>query len=178
MFSENRPIDVIFVGRLVKWKNVNEIITSVSKLGLSLTVLGDGPERTNLEMLSNQLNAEVTFEGQVKEDEIVNFLIQAKCFVLVSDYEGMSFALLQAMNCGAVPVVSDIEGNLQIIKDKETGFVVPLHNQERLNEAINYAVNYPKISNDIAIAAKKLCNKEFNLESNFGRMIELFQKGF
>jgi glycosyltransferase involved in cell wall biosynthesis len=178
LFSEDRPIDVIFVGRLVKWKNVNEIIASVGKLGLSLTVLGDGPERTNLEMLSSQLSAEVTFEGQVKEDEIVNFLIKAKCFVLVSDYEGMSFALLQAMNCGAVPVVSDIAGNLQIIKDKETGFVVPLHNQQRLNEAIDCAVNYPKISDNIAIAAKNLCNIEFNLESNFGRMIELFQKGF
>jgi len=178
LFSEDRPIDVIFVGRLVKWKNVNEIIASISKLGLSLTILGDGPERANLEMLSNQLNADVTFEGQVKEDDITNFLTKAKCFVLVSDYEGMSFALLQAMNCGAVPVVSDIAGNLQIIKDNQTGIVAPLHNQEQLNEAIDCAVNNPKISKEIAIAAKDLCNEEFNLQNNFGRMIELFQKGF
>jgi glycosyltransferase involved in cell wall biosynthesis len=178
LISEERPIDVIFVGRLVKWKNVNEIISSVSKLGLSLTVIGDGPERTKLEELSSQLNADVTFEGQVKESEISSFLTKAKCFVLVSDYEGMSFALLQAMNCGAVAVVSDVEGNLQIIKDKHTGIVAPLHNQEQLNEAINLAVNNPQFSKKIAITAKKLCNEEFNLQNNFGRMFELFQKGF
>ena len=174
---EERPLDVIFVGRLVKWKNVDEIIISVSQLGLSLTVLGDGPERTKLENLARSLNTKVTFEGQVKESHIKDYLIKAKCFVLISDYEGMSFALLQAMNCETVPVVSDIPGNLQIIIHQETGLVVPLHDKEKLQETIAWAINNPRISVNIAKAAKKYCNNEFNLENNFARMMELFTKG-
>ncbi len=173
--TSERPLDVIYAGRLVKWKNVDEVIKGIANIGLSLTVLGEGPERFNLEKLSESLGAKVKFEGQVPEAEIKDYLIKAKCFVLISDYEGMSFALLQAMNCGAVPVVSDIPGNLQIINHMITGIVVPLHDQEQLMLAFENAVKNATVFNDISTSAKDLCNREFNLERNFARMIELFE---
>jgi glycosyltransferase involved in cell wall biosynthesis len=117
--------DVVSVSRLVNWKNIDLLIKACSKAELSLLVIGEGPERDNLEKLVLQLNARVDFVGEKTPNEVRSFLHRAKVYALVSSYEGMAFSLLEAMMQQREIVVSRIPANTNLIENGYTGHVVP-----------------------------------------------------
>ena len=73
-----------------------------------LLIVGDGPERADLEALAKKVSpdrAAVRFLGICEAPERV--LQACDLFILPSQREGLSVALLEAMACGLVPIVSD-----------------------------------------------------------------------
>jgi glycosyltransferase involved in cell wall biosynthesis len=130
----NVPIshDVVTVSRLVNWKNIDLLIAACSAAGLSLLVIGDGPERKNLEQLASNLRASVEFLGEQKQEDISELLNRAEIFALISTYEGMSFSLLEAMMQQRKILVSKITGNSQVISDNLNGVVLDDLNVEEI----------------------------------------------
>jgi len=82
-------------------------------MNLKALVLGDGSQTKYLMKLSRALGIEsqVTFKGRVPLDKMPEFLSTARIYVSCSLYDGVSSSLLEAMSCGLVPVVSDIDAN-------------------------------------------------------------------
>lgn len=141
------PEDVtllIFVGRLVSLKRVDALLRAWSVLPIPigerfLLVVGDGPERDCLEKMAASLELRgVRFEGHV--DDVRPYLMAADVFVLPSSQEGLSIALLEAMAAGLVPVVSDLPGHHDLVKDGLTGFVIPSSTQQDLEGALKRAL--------------------------------------
>jgi glycosyltransferase involved in cell wall biosynthesis len=116
--------DVVSVSRLVNWKNIDLLIKACSKAELSLLVIGEGPERDNLEKLAVQLNARVDFIGEKTPTEVRFYLHRAKVYALISSYEGMAFSLLEAMMQEREIVVSGVPANTNLIEDGHTGHVI------------------------------------------------------
>lgn len=105
--------DIIFVGRLIKDKNVNLLIQAFHILAqesppLTLTIIGDGPEREAICSLIRDLSLEknVRMLGFTKDqDEVVARMKASKVLVLPSSREGFGIAALEALGCG-LPVVT------------------------------------------------------------------------
>ena len=118
--------DIVTACRLTEWKGVDKLIEMSSRLGVSLLVIGDGPQRSRLEDLAASLGCEtsVTFLGQVPSGEVSAMLSQARLFALLSSYEGMSFALLEAKSVGLAAVASDIPGNRAVVRHGVDGLLV------------------------------------------------------
>ena len=113
---------MITASRLVPWKNLELVIRLAKACNTQLTILGDGPLRDELENFAQKIGADVKFLGNQSQELMKSFFQRAKLFVLLSDYEGMSFALLQAMASGCVPVVSQIPGNMELVTNGVEGF--------------------------------------------------------
>ncbi len=104
--------DLIYVGRLLEHKHVEMLLETVAVLkvkrpDITCNILGDGPERENLEQLSHQLGLDdnVRFWGFVPENSQVYGLMKAsKVFVSASTREGFGISVLEANGCG-LPVV-------------------------------------------------------------------------
>ncbi len=122
--------DVVTVTRLVAWKNVDLLIRACKIAGCKLVVVGDGPELENLRTLAYELEVECSFMGQVSHEVVRNVLSNSEIFVLVSNYEGQSFALTEAMMVGKPILVSEIPGNLAVIQNNVTGLTTQIEVRE------------------------------------------------
>jgi glycosyltransferase involved in cell wall biosynthesis len=127
-----KDFDLITVSRLVSWKNIDVVIKLAGELNLRLAIVGSGPEESHLLKLSKELNVEATFFGALYGDSIDDLLLRSKIFILISDYEGMSFALLRALALGIPAMVSNNKGNTQVLENRKSGVVVEVKNFESM----------------------------------------------
>jgi glycosyltransferase involved in cell wall biosynthesis len=99
--------DVIFVGRLVPIKQVDHAIKAfaMSNINGKMAIVGDGPERQKLEVLTKELNISdrVDFLGWVENPH--QFMLESKCLVMCSLYEGSPVTLAEAIALG-IPIFS------------------------------------------------------------------------
>ena len=125
--NETEPV-VLFIGRLAKEKSVDIIINSMSKLivkipNCKLLVVGDGPERENLEALVRELDIEksVVFIGERPWAEIGRYYQMGDVFVGASLTETQGLTFTEAM-AAQIPVVAKYDKNLDdLIQDKING---------------------------------------------------------
>ncbi|MGD0807192.1 MAG: glycosyltransferase family 4 protein, partial [Anaerolineales bacterium] len=107
---------LITVARLVQWKGIDALIEWLStRSDLRLLVIGDGPERSNLESLAARSGAadRVVFTGNVSRQQVMAYLKASDLFVLNSDYEGLPHVVLEAYAAG-VPVVATSVGGTDV----------------------------------------------------------------
>ena len=81
--------------------------------------IGDGELKTELQGLEN-----VRVLGWMSRGEVIETVRSLDVFLLLSDSEGLSISLLEAMEAGAVCIASDIEANRQILENGVDGFLV------------------------------------------------------
>ena len=126
---------IVSCGRLVPHKRVDRLIDMVAASDeLQAVVIGDGPERLALEEHARATGAadRVTFAGQVEEDEKWRLHRASDFAALLSEtndeqgqVEGFGIALLEGAIAGAVPVSSGTGGMVDVVKDGETGLILP-----------------------------------------------------
>lgn len=105
---------------------------------LEVSFFGDGPQRRGLEDLAARLGAaQVTFAGQTTDIDAV--WRDHHALVLPSRAEGMPLALVEAMMCGRMAIVTDVGGNSEIVEDGETGFVAAAASLEAIDAALESA---------------------------------------
>lgn len=121
--------DFILVGRLSAVKRVDLFIDVIGKVVASVptaraVIVGDGPDREALvaQVTNLGLGDAVYFAGW--QNNVADWLRRSKVFVLTSESEGLSQALLQAMMCGLPSVVSNVGDLKDCIAHKENGFLV------------------------------------------------------
>jgi glycosyltransferase involved in cell wall biosynthesis len=126
---------VLFVGRLVQGKGVEYLIAAMERCSdQQLVVVGDGPERRNLEKLAVKM-ANVAFVGEVPSDRVTEYFQRARMFVLPSLSEGSPNVVLEAMAHG-VPVIATAVGGIpDLVNHGETGFLTQPGN---ISEIVQY----------------------------------------
>jgi L-malate glycosyltransferase len=114
-----RQSSLVFVGRLMTYKNVDLLVKAVAHLKkkgeiVDCTIIGNGPEKEHLEALAAKLGVagQVTFTGFIEASEEVYALVKAaKVFVLPSEREGFGIVALEANACGIPVLTLDHPGN-------------------------------------------------------------------
>ncbi|HUL69854.1 MAG TPA: glycosyltransferase [Gemmatimonadales bacterium] len=139
---------ILFVGRLVERKGVRYLLEALARLpqrvGARLEVVGDGPERPALEALGRQLGLteRVVWRGWVSKTELQEAYARAGAFVLPAvvdargDTEGLGVVLLEAMNERVPVIASEVGGITDIVKNDETGLLVPPGDPDALAAAL------------------------------------------
>ena len=121
--------DLILIGRLSEVKRVDRFLESIKVAKqqlpmLNAVVVGDGPDKEILQNMAVELGIadDVYFAGW--QNNVENWIQQSRCFVLTSDSEGLSQALIQAMMCG-VPAINSKVGDLgDLIVNEKNGYLV------------------------------------------------------
>lgn len=139
---------LLAAGRLVPAKDFATLLRAFARvrdrLPARLLVLGEGPERANLERLADRLGCggDVRLPGFVANP--FPYLAAAAAFVLSSRYEGLPGVLVQAMACGAAVVATDCPfGPGEIVEDGVSGLLVPVGDAAALGAAIERLLTEP-----------------------------------
>jgi glycosyltransferase involved in cell wall biosynthesis len=182
-------LDVVYLGRLIKPKNVDVLLRATAALkkefpGLKVGIIGDGPERENLENLARDLgiHESVKFFGFVEEfGDVAALMKSSKVFVIPSIQEGgASIVTLEANACGLPVVAADYPLGIdkRLIPSGETGFFakpVPEDFVEKIrllledgelrnkmkDKAIKFAQRYDweKITSEVEGVYRGICRK-------------------
>ena len=110
-----KKYDLIYCGRMDKNKQIDLIINAIAQIRqkqpeVRAVLVGDGPERSNLESLCQKYHMEdsIVFTGNVPYQKIPDLLNQSRIFVMASAFEGLPVAMIEALSCCLPVVVPDI----------------------------------------------------------------------
>jgi glycosyltransferase involved in cell wall biosynthesis len=149
------------------------MIRASVKTNTSIAVVGSGPEEYNLRELADSLGANVTFFGQLDKNEVTKILLRSKIYLNLSDHEGLSFSLLEAMSCGLPSIVSNIQGNTNVINSGLDGIVVDVENENQLINAIKTLMDSQSTRLEYGLAARSKIKSKFLQEIQISKVINL-----
>ncbi len=165
---------LVSAGRLVPWKEFGSLIKIVAKNPLwKLTLIGDGPEKENLQNLAQVLGctARVIFDKALPQEKLWETIAQADAFVLSSSFESFSYQAVEAMALG-VPVVATNACNMEeIITNNENGMIVPVKNNEALESVLSQLFTNEALREKIGTTGARRA-EDFSIDRTITNLIE------
>ncbi len=146
-----RSFTIICVARLIERKGQHHLLEAFARLRatsaepLALIFVGTGDAEPQLRELAGSLKVmdAVTFKGFVPREEMPRMYHDADLFVLPSQHEGMSIALLEAMASALPVVVTDTGGTAELVTQGANGEIVPWADVPELTAALLRVLNDP-----------------------------------
>ena len=173
---KNAFYDLILVSRLVEWKNIDKVLEAIKGFKYKIGVIGVGPEQEKLFNLSKLFDLNIDFLGSLNKEEVQKKLSLSKIFILFSDYEGLSFALIEAMANGLAVIASNNEGNSSVITNNLDGFLVPLQDLNGLRQSVINLLNNEATLIKIGRNASNTISQRFCKENQLKQVIKEIEK--
>lgn len=178
--NEKGPIRIAYGGRLIKAQKRTELLKPLVEelynrnIDFTLDIAGDGPLKSELEQFvqKNNFVDKVHFWGQLEKAEMEEFWKNSDIFINLSDYEGNSLSMMEAMANGLVPIVTRVSGVKENIKENYNGFVVDLENVSQMVEYIGYLGKH----RELLKAFGQRCHDIIYDKSQLSKHMELIKK--
>ena len=167
--ADDGTLRVIAVGRLHPSKGHDDLLRALARLAgqrrnVTLRILGDGPQRDELESLARQLGISdrATFEGSVSEERIIEAMRVSDVFVLASHAEVLGVVYMEAMSMEVATVGTAAGGVKEIISHGVDGLLVEPRNVDALAEAMAKLHDDPDLRRRLARAARQTIVNRFD----------------
>lgn len=179
VLSPNGEKILVHTSNFRKVKRVEDVISVfclvAAQIPAKLLMIGDGPERTHIEMLSREMACadKITFLG--KQEAVEEILSVCDLFILPSETESFGLAALEAMAC-EVPVISSNAGGIPEVNiHGETGYL------SKVGDVADMAKNAMSILQDDTTLRRFKANalnraKHFNLENIMEQYIAVYRR--
>ena len=167
-----------YIGQLIHRKGLYTLLAAAAKLDRKLNfriaIVGDGPQKKELEEMSQRLGIShrVRFFG-FREDRIA-FLKGFDCFVLPSSLEGIPRCLMEAMAAGVPVISSNIPGAKQLIGDDDNGRLFPVGNIFCLKRLLEQSIKTPEKARSNITSAADLIHTQFSSKKMAAQYTKLF----
>lgn len=177
--SENDFV-FIFVGRLVKDKGINELITAFSKIRQkNLKLLLVGSFEQNLDPLEENTLTEINQNPNIIsvgwQNDVRPYFAISDALVFPSYREGFPNVVMQAGAMGLPSIVSDINGCNEIIQNRINGFIVPIKDRENLQIAMQRMLNEENIYEKLQQNARPTIVSQYKREVIWQKIYEIYQ---
>jgi glycosyltransferase involved in cell wall biosynthesis len=172
------PFRVVYSGRLVEHQKraslvIESLVEACRRCGrIEATVMGDGPARPSMEkaVAAAGLGERICFAGRLSPDAVARRLQESQAILLMSDFEGLPVALMEAMAAGVVPVARSIASGVgELVHDGVTGILVddsPAHAAAALARLADGAA---ETWQEMSAAARSLVADRYSDTVCFGR---------
>ena len=143
---------------------------------LKLIIVGDGPLRSKLKKLSEELkiNHLTLFAGKIPQDKVPEYLNIFDIYVALSLQESFGVAIIEAGACELPTVVSNVQGLTEVVEDGKTGYAVPPRDYLKAADAIEKLVLNENVRNEFGKNARKKIAEQYNWEKNVDLMNSIY----
>lgn len=173
---------LLYVGRLTEKKGVRYLIDAIPSVlrdvpAAKLLIVGSGEleEELKHQVLNLGLSNQVHFAGSVPNRKLPVYYATADIFIGPSivtksgDTEGFGLTFVEAAMSGCLLIGTNIGGVGDIIKNKETGFVVPEKDSAAIADRIIYALTNDRETIPLKEEARKICIDNFDWQVVVGK---------
>lgn len=185
--SGRLPAEILAVGRLVEKKGLTHLLDAVASLPAALRdtpvrIVGDGPLRAPLEAQAQRLGLQVDFLGLQPPHAVESLLARGPIVCAPSvtardgDEEGLPTVLVEAARSGCALVAFDHAGIGEIVRDHQTGLLVPEGDVAALAGALGTLLSDEAERAALAQASRDIWAAEFDIASQTDRLISLFRQ--
>lgn len=176
---EAGALQLLFVGRVAPVKGLRVLLKGIEKLrdefpGLRLTLVGDGPDRAEIEAAAAPLGDHVHFTGYLSQEDVSRAMHACDIFVLPSFAEGVPVVLMEAMASGRPVVATQVAGVGELVQDGENGLLVLPGDVESLVEAIRTLAHDPDRRRRMGEAGRARVGADFDSMIEAARLVTLF----
>ena len=180
---ENGLFKILFVGRFQSQKNLFYLLDRFEEFcradfqAFILHLVGDGPQKTDLRNHAEKLGIQdkIVWHGWVDKEKLRMLYQSVDCFVNPSLYEGMPNTVLEAMACELPVVASDVPGNNDLVRHRETGFLFDLDRPEELTLALKEIFENPVTAQEMGKNGRQITISNFSWEKVAEEYLKLFQ---
>ena len=164
---------ILFVGRLVPEKSIDNLIKSMSFLknieNINLNIVGDGFQMEYLKGIVEKegISNYVTFHGW--QNNLTPFYQKAHIFVLPSYIEGAPSALYEAMSFGIPSIISDLD-----LAPEDSIIKIKRNNPKEISEKILSLLDNPVLAKDLSEKSRKIAKTVFNRNLMAQRHIDVY----
>lgn len=172
----NRKLEPLYdVTTLVK---AISLVIRQAQREIRFIILGEGSQKSRLLNLAIKLKVETNLEflGMVSREQLLNTYRDSDIYVSTSLSDSSSVSLLEAMNFGLIPVVTDIPGNREWIQEGKNGYLFPSSAPEVLAQKIVYAVDHPDCWKDFRRENDSIIKSRAAWEDNMERIENRFKQ--
>ena len=141
-----------------------------------LVLVGDGPERASVELAvrRHELGQRVTLAGHY-EGDIAELVATFDVYAFPSLWEGVPYAVLEAMRAGCAIVSTDVGGIPEAVDDGVTGVLVPPGSADHMAAALERLIRDPARRQSLGAAARRRFEEDFSLADTHRQVRQAFR---
>ena len=174
---------LVYLGRLIEeQKRSSDVAGALCEVvrrnpNLEAWIVGDGPARNAIERILEQkeMASRVRLMGRLDNQQIYGLLAQCHALVLLSDYEGLSVSMLEAMATGVVPICLDMRsGTREALRHGINGLIVK-------DRAEDFFTSVAMLQSDLgrwrelSIAARETVSERYSIENCAQQWLDLLE---
>lgn len=148
------------------------------ELPLRLLIVGGGSQQQELAKLAKDLGIEelTAFTGRVPYDEIPEYqnMLDISVSLSITDSESFGVAIVEASACAVPVVVSDAGGLPEVVKDGQTGIVVPQRDAAAAAAAVTRLIKDPKLRERMGREGRNHVEEHYNWRQNVDLMCSMY----
>ena len=141
-----------------------------------LVIAGEGREKDRLLQLAKEhLPGRARFVGKIPRNEMYRFYSAGNIFAFPGIRESLGMVFLEAQSCG-IPVVAFANGGIpEVVRDGETGFLVPLYDSDRFAKAIEFLLTKRDIRQKMGQTAQIHVREGHDIDRNYQEMKKVLE---
>ena len=160
----NKKPFISAMGRLSNQKNFPLLIKSYAESDIkdkyNLVIIGDGPQKSELENLIKAYKLENQIFLLGFRSNPYPYIKQSEFFVNTSNYESFGVVILEALALGKMVIATDCpSGPSELIQDSKNGFLTKVNNMDSLMNKLNHISNNPELISEKSSMAKRSVNR-------------------
>ena len=174
--KQNLEHQIIYVGRLYKDKNIDDVIKALALLDNSpkFVVCGKGGEKQTLQKLATKLKVDCEFKGIVTESEKWKEIKKSKFMVFPTSFEGFGMPPMEALYCERPCIVSDIPILNEVYGDKVE--YVRLHDINGLAKKMQCLLDKPEYCKVRGESGKKYIHEKYIWKQSAEKIATVLQQ--
>ncbi len=180
--KSGKSFTVIYAGRLEEeQKRIRQVLEAFIDCENAIPqfqgeLYGSGSKTAQLqERLQEAGSKSVKLMGAVSPEEIQDRIVDGQVFLLLSAYEGLPIALMEAMACGLVPIVRRIRSGIdELVIDGETGFVID--DDTQVLQKVQKLIADPELWRRLSTNARAHIRQSFTVEVGIERWAQLIRE--
>ena len=172
------------VGRPSYQKNIEMMVNVIKALSIKipnihLVIMGVGEYSPNKEKVKKMIKAygldqNITLIPWTSREQIFSIVNKSNLYISTSRYEGLPYSVIEALALSKACVVTDCDGNVDLVKESYNGYVVKKNEVETMANRIFVLLTNNKLRKEFETNSYLFFNENFNIENNIEKLEKIY----